>query len=420
MDSVKYRMLGAHLANENLIITSLVPPRHTINEWNENLRFNTNLSEAQEKLGHRVLSEADALIEGSRIKTQQNKEEVDFRTKQRIEEIKFLIDELKKQKQVALIEEESLKVYRQRIMNAIDALKVDSLRICNQCIMLRENRLGIELVDDQVDRTLRHELKVIQGCQVLMDRTLQETTEQIRRLRATIYLLDRDLSNKDISLQIDESNLLLRENQMEMSVYRGKIPLERCATNIQEWEYLTNENIQNTAKELNSATQLRTYVDILLQQVIDDLKEQTNKTNEAFQCRIDEIKSAKKVLESIHYQTVNEVNEIGRKITDLERALAEKEGYLALCQMRTANRAQRPGMESTCDAVQDALRDELNDLNKDIANLNQMIAEAKASQRYLLHCQVLQEEEINNKTNSLKIDEVDCMTLRQGLLYNSF
>lgn len=171
--------------------------------------------------------EADALIEGSRIKTQQNKEEVDFRTKQRIEEIKFLIDELKKQKQVALIEEESLKVYRQRIMNAIDALKVDSLRICNQCIMLRENRLGIELVDDQVDRTLRHELKVIQGCQVLMDRTLQETTEQIRRLRATIYLLDRDLSNKDISLQIDESNLLLRENQMEMSVYRGKIPLER-------------------------------------------------------------------------------------------------------------------------------------------------------------------------------------------------
>lgn len=125
-------------------------------------------------------------------------------------------------------------------------------------------------------------------------------------------------------------------------------------------------------------------------------------------------------MESIHYQTVNEVNEIGRKITDLERALAEKEGYLALCQMRTANRAQRPGMESTCDAVQDALRDELNDLNKDIANLNQMIAEAKASQRYLLHCQVLQEEEINNKTNSLKIDEVDCMTLRQGLLYNSF
>lgn len=56
MDSVKYRMLGAHLANENLVITSLVPPRHTINEWNENLRFNTNLSEAQEKLGHRVLS----------------------------------------------------------------------------------------------------------------------------------------------------------------------------------------------------------------------------------------------------------------------------------------------------------------------------------------------------------------------------
>lgn len=46
--------------------------------------------------------------------------------------------------------------------------------------------------------------------------------------------------------------------------------------------------------------------------------------------------------------------------------------------------------------------------------------QARATQRYLLHTQITQEEEINIKANSLKIDEVDCMTIRQGLNFTTF
>lgn len=46
--------------------------------------------------------------------------------------------------------------------------------------------------------------------------------------------------------------------------------------------------------------------------------------------------------------------------------------------------------------------------------------QSKSTQRYLMQTQMAQEEEINVKMNSLKIDEVDCMTIRQGLNFSAF
>lgn len=62
---------------------------------------------------------------------------------------------------------------------------------------------------------------------------------------------------------------------------------------------------------------------------------------------------------------------------------------------------------------------ELFNLRKTVGSLNQMLAESQASLRYLLNTQIQQEEEINIKTNTLKIDEVDCMTIREGLAFEA-
>lgn len=60
----------------------------------------------------------------------------------------------------------------------------------------------------------------------ILDKVYSETVEQIRKLRASIYLLDRDLINKESSLQIDQQNLVLRENQTDMKIYEGKLDLD--------------------------------------------------------------------------------------------------------------------------------------------------------------------------------------------------
>lgn len=187
-----------------------------------------------------------------------------------------------------------------------------------------------------------------------------------------------------------------------------------------EWQHTTYKNLECNAKELNSAAQLRAYIDLLLKQVCEDMENQTDRTNESFQRRISELRHVKKCLENKHNDTMNHINEVQNNIHALEKGLADKQRAQQLCLTRLSNRATRPGLELTCDEVQDALYHELNALKASMCKLNQKIQENKASLRYLLHVQVMQEEEINIKSNSIKIDEVDCMTIRQVLKYSSF
>lgn len=187
-----------------------------------------------------------------------------------------------------------------------------------------------------------------------------------------------------------------------------------------EWSHTTYNNLECNAKELNSAGQLRAYIDLLLKQVCEDMSNQTDRTNEAFERRINELKHVKKCLENKHNDTMNHINEVQTNIQNLEKELGDNQRAQQLCLTRLGNRATRPGLELTCDEVQDALYHELNALKASMCKLNRKVQENKASMRYLLHVQVMQEEEINIKSNSIKIDEVDCMTMRQALKYSSF
>lgn len=171
-----------------------------------------------------ISRESDRLIDETRLLTDQWKRESDFRLKERLVDIQFLLDEVKRQKQEACKEEEALKIYRNRLLNTKKLL--DTEKITRQCVALREKRIGIDLVDDEVEQELKRELNTFDGCRLVLDETLNQINEQIRRLRASNYLLDRDVFNKDRSYHIDEVNLSMRPNQQEMCVYEGSNALE--------------------------------------------------------------------------------------------------------------------------------------------------------------------------------------------------
>jgi tektin-1 len=81
-------------------------------------------------------------------------------------------------------------------------------------------------VDDNVEKHLRLERETILASMAMLEKLHADTVEQIRKLRASIYLLDRDLINKESSLQIDQQNLVLRENQIDMKIYEGRMELD--------------------------------------------------------------------------------------------------------------------------------------------------------------------------------------------------
>nr|CAI5860677.1 unnamed protein product [Callosobruchus analis] len=412
--------VNSHLALQSLVVVPPPPSRFTLSEWHLQNRYRNRICLDQLRLADSVVSETDRSIEEVNERTDLNKRDTDHKLAEKLKDIEFNKTEIEKQRKEVVKEIDNLTTYMERIKDAMNSLREDALKIVRKCLMLREGRLGIDLCFDEVERELKKELRVIEGAQSLLVRALQQANEQVRRLRSTIYFMDRDLEDKGNVLKIDTHNTSLTNTSLNLSIYHGFSPLDPATVTLQEWEKYTRRNIENGAKEINSARQLRSYVDTLLIQVIDDLRAQCHAVNNAFRRRIEELKGAKTKMEVQHAKVARQVNEIGRAITRLEKSISEKEGYMALAHTRLGNRAQRPGMELCKDNVGFALTNEVAELRSNLADLQLKMSEARASMRYLLKTQLQLEEDINIKTNSIKIDEVDCMTLRQSIDYHAY
>ncbi|XP_014610058.1 PREDICTED: tektin-1 [Polistes canadensis] len=403
-----------------LIVVPPPPPRFTLNEWHLNNTFRYQCSVAQQELADSLLSESKRVCELTAETAKTNKEETDHQLKEKLEDIDFRKKELLRIRKEVILEIDALCTYKERIMDALSSVKRNALIICEKCLIVREHRLGIDLVHDQVEAELLKECDVIKGTEILLTRILEQTQEQIRRLKATLYYMDHDLEDKENNLRIDKHNLTLKETSLNLSLYHGTSRLDPSTITLNEWEMQTNNNIITASKEINSARPMRAYIDTIIKQTIDDLNSQKNATDEAFRKRIEETKEIKTKLEVQHSEIMRQASEMTRNITQIEKSIAEKEGYMALAHTRLGNRCQRPGLELTRDLVETYLVKEVHDLREIVKELQQTLCEAQASLRYLLKTQIQLEEDINIKTNTLKIDEVDCMTLRQSMSYHAY
>ncbi|XP_060812040.1 tektin-1 [Bombus pascuorum] len=401
----------------------IAPPpslKFSLHQWHLNNHHRYRCSEAQQELADRLLNESQRVCELSSEKVRNNKEETDHRLKEKIEDIEFRKRELLRIRKEVLLEIDALSIYKERIMDALSSVRKNAFVICEKCLIFREHRLGIDLVHDDIEKELLKECEVIKGVESLLVRTLEQTQEQIRRLKATLYYMDHELEDKENNLRIDKHNLTLKETNLNLSIYHGTSRLDPSTIELNEWEMQTNNNIVSASKEVNSARPLRCYIDKIIKQVIDDLNDQKNATDEAFRRRIEETKEAKIKLELQHAEIMRQAAEMKDNITRIEKSIAEKESFLALAHTRLGNRCQRPGLELTRDLVEINLVKEVYDLREIVSELQATIFESQASLRYLLKTQIQIEEDINVKINTLKIDEVDCMTLRQSMDYHTY
>lgn len=135
--------------------------------------------------------------------------------------------------------------------------------------------------------------------------------------------------------------------------------------------------VTKTIKEIATSKQTRSYFDVLLKQVIEDLSKQIYKLNEIFRKRISEYRHAKQLLEEIHKQSAQKVNDINANVAALEKEMYEKEGYVRVCQMRLGSRAQRPITEMCADNVEATLMREYQTLRETVVKLNQMITQVE-------------------------------------------
>lgn len=160
------------------------------------------------------------LIDEARAKTVQCKVESEFRIRERLQNIEYLLDEVVKQKSNVCLEEDALKSYCQRLMHALQFVIELKKKNERQIEILLEKPNGVHLTNDEIDRELSKEASIIASAEDLLEKALGQASEQLRLLRSTIYALDHELNNKSSSLHIDQSNLALNNNQNQLEYHK--------------------------------------------------------------------------------------------------------------------------------------------------------------------------------------------------------
>ena len=77
--------------------------------------------------------------------------------------------------------------------------------------LFRKKRLGVDYVQDEVEKLLEIEKNKIADAVTVLNKTLEQGKEYKRDLRASLYLLNKDVKDKITCLAIDFECLNLKE-----------------------------------------------------------------------------------------------------------------------------------------------------------------------------------------------------------------
>ncbi|XP_059829694.1 tektin-1 isoform X2 [Hypanus sabinus] len=340
-------------------------------EWNFSNKSRYNDAEVQRSRSERLVLESERLVDEIESATRKTQRDVNKKLEQRIEEISYWESELSSKLEELSNETELLLAQGTRLEKALDSCAAP-LCIIQQCLLNREKRVGIDLVHDEVERELLKEAEVFQGIIALLRRTAEQTEEQLSSVAP------------------------------------------------EEWQDFTNSNIVNADKQKNNSSSMRALIDSILSETTGDMLKQVETGNRAFRRRIQETKDAKSKLEKHLSKVMGEISSQEKNIELLRKTIMDKEGPLQVAQTRLETRTKRPNVELVRDPAQHRLVSEVQEITSNVERLRTTLAHAEAELRGLRRNQLALEEEIEVKSNSLYIDDVQCMNLRNSISVNYF
>lgn len=390
------------------------PPKFAHSEWTYSNHANYNSAEKQRASSERLRAESDRLIDETEEMAKRTQRDVNKKFEQRIDDINFWKSELDRKLLDCKAEIDMLLSYQTRLENALEACK-EPLAIVNRCLQFRENRVAIDLVHDDVEKNLLKEREVIEGVMALLQKTLEQTIEQIRIMRSKRYKLEKALNDKFMALNIDEDCRDCRDDNPNISFKPLAAKIEANSVTPVDWETFSNENILKAERDRKNAVDLRAVIDSILDTTANDMQKQVDDTNVAFDKRIRETQDAKSKLESHLGKVLGEMQEMEKNIQKLQKAIEDKMGPMKLSQTRLDARTGRPNVELCRDPVQYRLINEVAEIETNIQKLQATHAQAEADLKGLIRNQLNLEEDIDIKSKSLYIDEKECMGLRKSI-----
>ncbi|XP_068939333.1 tektin-1 [Petaurus breviceps papuanus] len=395
------------------------PPKFLLPEWHIASKSQYTSTEAQRCKCQRLVEENQRLVDEIEKTTQRTQCDVNKKIEQRLDEVKFWKKELGDKLDQLVKETEVLFTFKMRLEKALESCQ-EPLRISQKCLGYREQRVGIDLVRDEADRELVKEVEVLQGVISLLQRTLEETSEQLRLNRAAKYSLEKDLKDKFVALTIDDFCSSLTNNNPDICYANNVVRIEPNSVSTEDWADFSSANVEKADKQRNNTLALEALIDRILSQTASDLRNQFEAVNFAFQNRIKETRDTKDKLATHLAEVMDEITCQENNIATLNKAILDKEGPVKVAQTRLESRSHRPNVELCRDGVQYCLIKEVHEITSNIGRLKDALAQAEAELKGLSRRQLSLHEEIQVKENSLYIDEVLCLQMRKSIFHHDF
>ena len=389
--------------------------------WKETNSKSNLLAEAERVRAEKLLQETKELIAEAKHVTRQDNKEVDVRFRQRVGDIAFWKAELEA-KLTALKD----------VLDDVDSQKIrcdhalgscgEPLAISEACLADRMQRQGVDKVADNVEKHLEFEVETIKNSQILLRQTSMQIAEELRQLNKARFNVEKDLEDKEAAIDIDSQTSKLAVTSLDKKKEKTKYAIEKQKTlwSPADWQTYTEKNLQAADIQLKNSVGLQSTIDGILAHVASHLRSQKDLTDRAFERRIEEYKLAKKLLEEQLSETIVKVNEIEESVESLEKAIGAKQGPLATCQLRIQKRKQRPNYELVLDDVDLQLQTEAANLIESINRLEEQLAKSRNCYGSLQKSRLELENQIAVKNQSIYIDEVKCMTMRQAFVIQAY
>lgn len=393
--------------------TRTVYSRYNPNDWFLSNSCNYSLSDKERSFAERLRQDAWRAVKETDARTRNRQNDVTKRLGERVYDISFWKSELNNEINAMATEIENLKEYKRTCEKAL-ADTANPLHIAEECLMNREKRQGIDLVNDDVEKSLIKEVEVIKKCQAKMKKVLDKAYVQLRMDRAAQHALEIDAKDKHHAQGLDDRMQQLRNSSAGVGYIPGIESIDNTITMPESWARYTQENIARSQKERAASERLRGEIDSTLRQCANDMWNNFNAVNNGFNTRIRETTDARNKLQAHLQKTMQEIFDMERNIALLRKAIQDKEAPMKVAQTRLDERTRRINVELCNDPVMKSLQREVNEIRESVRILKERLKSSELSLARLMKTKATLEHDISVKDNSLKIDSSFCMGMRKG------
>ncbi|ESP00804.1 hypothetical protein LOTGIDRAFT_225697 [Lottia gigantea] len=395
------------------LFSNSVYSRFSTTDWGQSNNSHFNLSSKERSYGERLRADAWRAIKETDTRTRNRQTEVTKRLGERVTDIAFWKSELNTEINQMATEIENLKEYRRVLEKALGDT-ANPLHVAEECLMHREKRRGIDLVNDDVEKSLIKEVDIIKRCQQKMKKCHDKALAQLKVDRACQHAMEVDCKDKHHAQHLDDRMQQLKNSSAGIGYFPSIENVDNTITIPESWARYSQENIARSQKERAASEKLRGEIDSCMRSCASEMWNIFNAVNNAFNTRIHETTDARNKLQAHLQRTMQEIFDMERNIHLLRKAIQDKENPMKVAQTRLDERTRRIHVEVCHDPVMKTLKNEVNEIRESIAILQKTLNDSELSLSRLLKTKSVIEHDIGVKENSLKLDSQLCMGMRKG------